>query len=420
MAMGGFLGSYLTEAGRRALRNLLGLALWTVLWQLSGVGVLLLLTRALGPEEFGALSFALTAQTYLTLLGSLACGSVVIREGVQRPGDLDAISTSFLVLTGASSALLCAGGLVAVGLVPMSSGERWLLILVVLGSVPASMNVQPLFDAHHRHARGVAVGALTEVLGLLAMGWLWLSGGPSLPAVGGVYAAKWGLTLAGQLLAYHASVRRLRWCWSPEDMRRIVRSSWPVLLAALPFFVPLSSGVLVLRLRSGAADAALFGLASQVASAYLIFAGLGVQVMQPHIAGRYGLHPGFLAKLVCFTAALLGGLGALALAGGWAVVTFLLPPFYQGAVHPMAWLLGAALLLAVARLAHIYLVRLEDTRFILAAHLASAMLYAGGSLLAPPMWIGLAVAVLAPATALVATAACVWRVRLRVREVAAA
>ncbi len=420
IAVRGWLGSYLTEAGRRALGNLLGLAVWTALWQLSGVGALLLLTRALGPEQFGALSFALTAQTYLVLLGSLSCGSVVIREGVQRPSDMDAIGTSFLVLTGTSSALVCAGSLIAVALAPMSNGERWLLILVALGSVPAAMNAQPLFDAHHRQASGAAVGALAEVLGLLAVVWLWRGGGLSLPAVGAVYAAKWGLTLAGQILAYHAGVRRLRWRWRPEDMRRILRSSWPILFAALLFFVPLTSGVLVLRLRSGPADAALFGLASQVASAYLIFAGLGLQVVQPHIAGRYGLHPGFLAKLALFSAALLGGLGALALAGGWGVVRLLLPPFYQAAVRPMAWLLVAALLLAVARLTHVYLLRLEDASFILAAHLASALLYVGGCLLSPATWIGPAAAVLAPGAVLIATAACLWRVRVRIREGASA
>ncbi|MBI2528740.1 MAG: oligosaccharide flippase family protein [Candidatus Rokubacteria bacterium] len=143
------VGSYLTEAGRRALGNLLGLTGWTALWQLSTLGVLLVLTRALGVEAFGTLIFALTTQTYLTLFGSLGCTAVVIREGVQRPDDIDAIATSFLILTAASSLLVCASSLAIVRLLPMSDGERWLLALVVMGSVPASMNAQPLFDIHH-------------------------------------------------------------------------------------------------------------------------------------------------------------------------------------------------------------------------------------------------------------------------------
>ena len=100
------MASYLTEAGRRALGNLLGLGAWTALWQLSTVGVLLVLTRALGVEAFGTLIFALTAQTYLTLVGSLGCAAVVIREGVRRPGDIDAIATSFAP-TSATSSCVC-------------------------------------------------------------------------------------------------------------------------------------------------------------------------------------------------------------------------------------------------------------------------------------------------------------------------
>ncbi len=76
------VGAYATEAGRQALRNLVGLLAWTALWQTSTVGTVAFLSRGLDPEEFGILNFALTWQTYLTLLGSLACESVVIREGL--------------------------------------------------------------------------------------------------------------------------------------------------------------------------------------------------------------------------------------------------------------------------------------------------------------------------------------------------
>jgi O-antigen/teichoic acid export membrane protein len=410
------VGAYATEAGRQALRNLVGLLAWTAVWQTSTVGTVLLLSRGLDPERFGILNFALTWQTYLTLLGSLACGSVVIREGVQRPDELDAIVTSFLSLTATSSMLVCAASLIVVGLAPVSGGEQWLLALVAAGSVPASMNIQPLFDIHHSQARGVAVGAVAEVLGLLAVTWLWWSGGLTLPILGGVYAAKWGLTSAGQLLAYHASIRRLRWRYSPVDTRRILGLSWPILFAALLYTLPLSASVLLVRLRSGPVDAALVGLGYQVANAYLVLGGLGLQVVQPHIAGQYGLHLSFLRKLALFAALFLSSLAALAFAGAWAVVRFLLPPIYEAAIAPMAWLLAASVLLLVARIAHVYLVRFEDGAFILTAHLASALLYASGCLLLTPAWMKTGAAVLAPCAVLVATAACLWRVRCRIRE----
>ncbi|MBI4588285.1 MAG: hypothetical protein HY725_05565 [Candidatus Rokubacteria bacterium] len=376
----------------------------------------MVLTRARGVEAFGTLIFALTTQTNLTLVGCLGSAAVVIREGVQRPGDMDAIATSFLILTMTSSIVVCAGSLAMVGLLPMSDGERWLLALVVVGSVPASMNAQPLFDVHHCQARGVAVGALAEIAGLLVVLSLWRTGGLTLPAVGGVYATKWALVSAGQLLVYHTTVRKLRWRYCPADIRRILCSSWPILLAALVVVVPLSTGVLLVRLRSGPADAALFGLAYQVANGYLVFASVGLQVVNPHIAGPFGLHRGFLGKLALFASLLLVGLGVLAFAGGWGVVSLLLSPVYHAALLPMAWLLVAAALLLVARIAHMYLVRFDEGPFVLRTHLVSALLYAGGCLLLPPSWIRTGAAVLAPCAALVSAAACLWRVRMRIRE----
>ena len=164
--------------------------------------------------------------------------------------------------------------------------------------------------------------------------------------------------------------------------------------------------------------AALFGLAYQVANAYQIFAALGVQVVQPHIFGEYGLHTGFLAKLTVFAVLFLGGAGALALVGGWGVVAFLLPSMYQAALPAMAWLLAAAALLTIGRMLSAYLVRFDDGPFILAAYLASALAYVGGCLVLPLPWVRLGAAVLAPCAVLVGTLACLWRVRARIRGAA--
>jgi O-antigen/teichoic acid export membrane protein len=279
------------------------------------------------------------------------------------------------------------------------------------------MAAQPLFDAHHRQAHGAMVSALAEVLALAAVLALWSGGALSLPVVGAVYAAKWALASAGQLLAYHLAVRSLGWRWSPTDLGVLVRSSWPILFAAVLLFVPLSAGVLLVRLRAGPGEAALFGLAYQVANAHQIVGALGVQVVQPHIYGEYGLHRGFLVKLGVFAALFLGGAAVLALAGGWLVVRLLLPPFYGAALGPMAWLLAAAALLTVGRLLSAYLLRLHEERFILGAQLASALVYIGACLALPVPWIGVGAAVLAPFAALVGVAACAWRVRVCLREV---
>jgi O-antigen/teichoic acid export membrane protein len=409
------VGGYLTEAGRTAFGNLLGLVISTAFQQGSTIGVLVVVTRALAPAEFGLLAFALTLHAYLVLVGSLSSGAVVIRESVQRPQAISEIATAFFVLTAASSTLVCASVLAVVAASPVPGSERWLLALVALGIVPASMNMQPLYDAHHRQAWWAAIGAVAEGLGLVAVLWLWRGDALALPALGGVYAAKWGLSMAGQFLLFRATVLPIRWAPWCVEAGRILRASWPILLASVLFLIPLSSGVLLVRLRGGPAEAALFGLASQVANAYLIFASLGLQVLHPHVVGRYGLHRGFVGKLAVFTTVFVGGLAVLTFAGGWGMVRLLLPTTYEAAVAPMAWLLVAGVMLALARIGHAYLVRLQDEAFILVAHAVSAVLYAGGVLLVPASSVAMAAAALAPCAALAATAACFLRVRWRLR-----
>jgi O-antigen/teichoic acid export membrane protein len=172
----GLVRSYLTDAGRQALGNLVWLSVGMVLAQGCAFGVLVILTRALGPAEYGSVVVALTLQTYLVQIGSLTSGPVVIREGTQRPEDLDRLTSAYLLLTAVGSGLVCALSLVTIWLVPRSDGERWLLTLVTLGTIPSSLSLYPLFSVHHRQARGAMVTFVGELRAAVAL--VLFSGGP--------------------------------------------------------------------------------------------------------------------------------------------------------------------------------------------------------------------------------------------------
>jgi O-antigen/teichoic acid export membrane protein len=411
--------SFLTDAGKQALGNLLWLSVWVALTQVCTIGVLLVLTRSLGPQGYGGVALGLTLYTYLVMIGSLCSASVVVREGARRPQDLDAITTAYLVLTAVSAGLACGLTVVGAWLVPVSAGERWLLALIAVGTIPASVNLAPLFIVHHRQARNALVTFVAELAALaavLALGW---SDALSLPVVGVVYAGKWALTAAGQFLTYQATVRPLRWSHPGAYLSKLLRSSWPILFATLVYFVPLGAGVFVVRVLRGDAEAGIYGLAYQGAGAYYTFGALAVQVIQPHVLGAHGLEPTFLRKLSFFVVVFLGGLAALAAAGGWIVIRFLLPPAYFAAVVPLLLLVAAALLLLLAGTAHLYLLRFHDERFILAAHLAAAVLYA---VTCPALvtWAGAPGAALGAVAATLAGAAlCLGRARSRLRTGAA-
>lgn len=92
------LQSYLTPAGKQAAGNLAWMLAGRVISQVCLVGVILLLTRALGPERFGIFATALALQGYIVLLATAGMPAVVVREAVRRPGEVAPIASTFLAV----------------------------------------------------------------------------------------------------------------------------------------------------------------------------------------------------------------------------------------------------------------------------------------------------------------------------------
>jgi O-antigen/teichoic acid export membrane protein len=183
--------------------------------------------------------------------------------------------------------------------------------------------------------------------------------------------------------------------------------------AAVVFFVPLNAGVFIVRTLDGDAAAGAYGLANQAATGFYALAVLGVQVVQPHITGVYGLDRSFLRKLALFSLVFFGGLGLLAGVGATLIIRGLLDPAYRPAVPLMVFLMGCAAMLLVANVAHGYLLRFHDERVILVIHACAAATYLGGGTLLVISLGPSAAAVWAAVTALGAATTGVARVRKR-------
>jgi O-antigen/teichoic acid export membrane protein len=322
----------------------------------------------------------------LLLLASGGLRPVLVREGVQRPGDLDRILGTHCVLASGAALLLCVLLTGVAGVLPLPGSERTLLILMGAGNVAASLNLLSLFDVHHRQTRCAVAALVAEVLGLLAVVGLVRAGELNPAAVGAVIAGKWLLTTALQFAIYHFTVRRVRIVISWEDVSRTLRSSLPVLVSSLLASLPFSSGAFFLRAFGNDADVALFGLCYQLVVVYATFALLGAQVLQPHVAGPWGLHRSFVWKLALFYGGFLTLLWAAALGGALLILFGLLDPFYRRAALPLALYLCGAWLFAVSYLANAYLLRFRRERVLLVASLVSGAAYVVGCLVFVPLY----------------------------------
>jgi O-antigen/teichoic acid export membrane protein len=401
------LRAYLTSAGKQAAWNLSALVVLTGLTQVAALGTVLLLTNGLGPVGFGVFAFALSLQPYLYLIGTLGMPLILFREGTNEPEQLARTITvhQVVALTGG----VIVGGLTACAawLAPISGAEQGLICLIAGGNVAVCLTLAPLFDVHHRHPLVAVVGLSAEAGTLLAVFALVQTENLGLLSLGAVFAVKWWLTTAVQYVVYHLAIHPLRLVFAPTRLRRMLRSSVPLACSTLSASVPATAGIFFVRLFCGESAAGVFGVATQVASVYLLFSYLAIRILQPHIAGPYGLERSFVRKLILFTGVFLAILYAGGLAAGGGVALFVLTPRYREAVAPMALLLAAALVLSVGVIASSYLVVLHREQTVLAAHTVAGVVYVVLAVLLIPSFSNLGAAT---AAALAAACGTVWMV----------
>src|SRR5207253_529058 len=100
---------------------------------------------------------------------------------------------------------------------------------------------------------------------------------------GAIFAGKWWLGTAAQAVVYHFTVRPVRLAFSAAVVGSLVRSAVPMLLGALIAWVPVSSGVLFVRLLCGDREAGVFAPPQQIALISVWLGWLGIRILQPHM-----------------------------------------------------------------------------------------------------------------------------------------
>jgi O-antigen/teichoic acid export membrane protein len=363
------------------------MALVTVFTGVSHLALLLqilTLTQVLGPQRYAIFAFGLTLQSYLLWLSSLGVRAVTVREGIQAPEKLDQLFTTHQLVTGSLSSLLAVATITVAGLAPVGHAERGMLALLAVGNVCQSMNIQPLFDVHHRQAQSALLVLTAEALALGFMVTLASQGLLGLVAAGAVFAGKWVLSNAAHLALYHYRVRPLRLNYSGDVLRTVFTSAWPVTIANMVATVPFTAGVILVRFSHGEVPAALMALGQHAAGAFLFLATMSVRVVQPHLAALGRFPGGPVWRLAALHGGFMGVLAAGAVGAAWVVVRFLLGPQYADAFGPMALMLGAAFVASLGMFAGSFLMVHREGRVLVLANALGAALYlAAGAVVVP-------------------------------------
>ena len=370
-----FLASYWTPAGRQAFRNLLGMVICTGISQACSFGTLLILTRSLSQDEFGAVIFALNVQAYLVTLGTFGQSTIVVRDLTQQPSKTDETTTAFLTIVGGVSVATGLLTAVVVALVPISWDERAMLWCLAAGNVFACLSLNPLYDAAHRQALAAVLLLPGDIAGVAALYLLARTSELSVPIVGAIILAKLSLATMLQASAFGRWVRPLRGAWDRQRLGQMVRAGRPMLLAGLLYSIPMSGSVVLVRVLRGEAETALYGLAFQFVMAELMVVVLVLRVLQPHISSPYGVAPRFLWQLAAMGLAGLTFLCTASVAVCGFVVYWLLPSGYQPAYILLLIFQLFLVCYCLAAVFNAYLIRFHMERWVTVVCVVSVAAY---------------------------------------------
>jgi O-antigen/teichoic acid export membrane protein len=302
----------------------------------GGLGLLavLLLARALTPEQLGRWSLALAVQGYALHLGEFGLRSVVTTEAARTGRRLPELLARYLRLRLALTALSLT--LVVAGCAIWRPGDLALVALVAASILPIALQLDwlALVDGRIWLASGLLLARPAVFLLLLAS---WPGGlGPDGAAL--CFLAAWITAAALSWVTLRRSVPDAAGAVSASA--RMLRRGGSLAGITVTNQLQLSADLLVVGWTLGTAAAGDYWLAGQLLVAGLIFANAAGQMA---LARLPVLEPGRLVRAVFGEAMRAMGVGIVGAAVAGLAAPWLLPalfgPEHAGAAAVLPWLL---------------------------------------------------------------------------------
>jgi O-antigen/teichoic acid export membrane protein len=341
--------------------------------QACAVISLLWLARRLTAEQFGQLSFGLTVQSYLVLIGTLGIKTVILREASARSADHSKLLTSHAVITVSASTFVGLSVAVWLSLSGMPHEERILHYWLLVGAWSSSVNPSSFLDAGGRQPLTQAITGIVEFLFLMALG---IGIVPlTLPSIGGAFAAKLLLACVLSAACVPRAYQSSTWKWDLSRTLPLIHAGWPLLITSLMATWPISGTVVMVRFLDGPMGAAIMGFAAQVATAYLLVAGVGYRLLQPRLTSPDDLRHHFPVTLALQLLACLGAIWLMAMAVAWGMTRSWLPAQFRAGSGTTSVMLTAGLLGAAVYAGWAMLLALKRERTVLASYLVGNVIF---------------------------------------------
>jgi O-antigen/teichoic acid export membrane protein len=274
---------------RPDLRQIVGNTGWLLADRMLRMGVVLLVTiwvsRYLGPEQFGILSYATTFVTLFSSLTMLSMDAVVVRNIVRNPSCRDEIlGTTFVVRLAAGAGAFLLTLIACVMFSPPDQTSRMLVGIIAVGLLFQSFGtidfwfqsqVQSRYAASARSAATLLTCAAKVALILLkaplaAFAWVGL-GDIVLGAI-------------GLVLAYRLAGNSIK-CWRPTKTMTVslLRDTWPLVLSEVVIMVHMRIDKILVGSMAGNAELGIYAAAALVAEAFYFLPSIACSTLFPGI-----------------------------------------------------------------------------------------------------------------------------------------
>lgn len=338
----------------------------------TGLLVSIWLTRHLGPEQFGFLSYALTFVLLLSPIAQLGLDAVIVRNIVHEPARChEILGSAFLLKLGGGlvSCLLC------IGLITLlRPGDTLTLLLVgitAIGPLFQAFGVIDFWFQSQVRARYVAYAKITACLIACIIKVILILSQASLVAFAWAGLADIVLGAIGLVLAYRSNGQYLKdWRGTGKMARELLRDSWLLMLADLVMLAYLRIDKIMIGEMTDAAQLGIYAVAALIAESLLFIpVVVSLSIFPGVVEARIKDEELFHARLQrYYNWMVLLGYGValpVTLAAGW-LIPLLFGPTY-GAAAPMliglVWA-GIFLNLTTARSYYLTAVNLPRLHFI--------------------------------------------------------
>lgn len=252
-----------------AMRN----TAWVFLEKILRLGLAFVMTawmaRYLGPADFGLLSYGLALVGLLGFLPGLGLEAVVRRDIMEKPAAAaDLLATSTRLRLGATLlALVVLAGIVLAGERRESAETRFLLILG-LGLFQSVLYLPELYFQAMGLARSLTGAQVAASLVAAGFRVGLIMGGATLVWFG--VATLVEIVVTWLVLTWLAARRNVGWGsgrYCPDQARRLLRESWPLMLSGAAVVIYMRIDLVMLRMMAGDEEAGLYSAAVRVSEA---------------------------------------------------------------------------------------------------------------------------------------------------------